>query len=74
LQSELTETKTNDELKLSENERLSEKTGEELYQIGVEKNMLKAIELYQLSANQGFACAQSNLACCYENGYGIEKI
>ena len=35
--------------------------------------MTKAFELYTLSANQGNADAQYNLAICYENGDGVEK-
>jgi len=33
----------------------------------------KAIELYQLSANQNHPWGQNCLAVCYEDGQGVEK-
>ena len=39
---------------------------------GVKQNLIKAIELYNKAANQGYAPAQCNLAYCYEMGIGID--
>jgi len=41
--------------------------------IGVPKDLAKAVELYQKSANQGNADAQSNLGFAYANGMGVPK-
>src|SRR6185312_13494846 len=40
---------------------------------GVEKNIQKAVELYQKAAEQGDAMAQTNLGVYYEDGTGVEK-
>jgi len=40
---------------------------------GVQKDMKKAIRLYQLSAEQGNANAQNNLGICYKKGIGCVK-
>jgi len=34
---------------------------------------MKAVEYYQLSADQGNSDAQCNLGYCYKNGIGVEK-
>lgn len=40
----------------------------------VNKNRSKALEFYKLSANQGYAKAQYNLANAYLSGDGVQKI
>ncbi|NRB11253.1 MAG: sel1 repeat family protein [Rickettsiaceae bacterium] len=40
---------------------------------GVKKDLKKAAELYQKSADQGDASAQNSLAVMYKNGEGVEK-
>jgi len=40
---------------------------------GVEKDEVKAVELYKNSASQNYAPAQSSLADCYEHGIVVEK-
>lgn len=39
----------------------------------VNKNRSKALEFYKLSANQGYAKAQYNLANAYLSGDGVQK-
>ena len=41
--------------------------------VGVEKDPVKAVELYTKAAEAGNARAQCNLGWCYENGVGVEK-
>ena len=41
--------------------------------VGVDRDPVRAAELYQLSADQGYAPAQCNLAVCYLNGIGVER-
>jgi TPR repeat protein len=49
----------------------------EKYDIGVKyyskKQYDKALEYFQLAADQGFPFAQSNLGYMYHNGYHVEK-
>ena len=40
---------------------------------GVEKNLSKAFELFEKSANQGNANAQYNLGLMYEKGEGVKQ-
>ena len=40
---------------------------------GVEQNYAKAVEYYQLAADQGYANAQFNLGIIYEEGQGVEQ-
>ena len=39
----------------------------------MEKNIQKAVELYQKAAEQGHTRAQYNLGFCYENGTGVKQ-
>jgi hypothetical protein len=39
---------------------------------GLKKSLKRACQLYELAAAQGHAEAQSELACCYERGHGVE--
>ena len=41
--------------------------------IGVEKDEIKAFELYKMAAEKEYAPAQNSLATLYENGKGTEK-
>ncbi|HJZ22945.1 MAG TPA: tetratricopeptide repeat protein, partial [Candidatus Babeliales bacterium] len=41
--------------------------------LGVEKNLIKAVECFRKAAEQSNAMAQYNLGLCYLNGDGIEK-
>eukprot|EP00825_Cyclidium_porcatum_P004770 TRINITY_DN1225_c0_g1_i6.p2 TRINITY_DN1225_c0_g1~~TRINITY_DN1225_c0_g1_i6.p2 ORF type:complete len:127 (-),score=25.25 TRINITY_DN1225_c0_g1_i6:201-581(-) len=40
---------------------------------GVEKDLIKAVKYYQMSADQGNVKGQNNLGRYYENGQGVEK-
>jgi len=44
-----------------------------LYGFGVEQSKQKAIELFELSARQGFAKAQFILGCLYDEGQGVDQ-
>ncbi len=43
------------------------------YGYGVDKNLHKAIQLYQKAADQGLARAQNNLGILYKEGSGVKK-
>src|SRR6266511_5403989 len=43
------------------------------YGIGIQKDEIKAFELYKVAAKQGHNFAQNSLGLLYENGKGIEK-
>lgn len=47
--------------------------GKTQFDIGVEKDMNKAIEYFQKAADLGYTYALNNLGFCYLNGYGVEK-
>lgn len=40
---------------------------------GVEKDYLKAVELYELAADQNLPQAQYSLGIMYENGKGVDR-
>ena len=44
-----------------------------LYGYGVEKNEMKAVGLFRLAAEQGYARAQNGFGYCYEMGHGVSK-
>jgi hypothetical protein len=43
------------------------------YGNGVDQDFKKAVEFYNLSAEQGYFEAQYNLGICYENGKGVDE-
>lgn len=44
-----------------------------LYGLGVTEDEPKAFQLFKEAADAGYSSAQSGLAKCYENGYGVTK-
>ena len=43
------------------------------YGIGTQRDDRKAVEIYKIAAEAGYAQAQFDLAICYRHGEGIEK-
>lgn len=41
--------------------------------VGIEKNDELAVKYYQMSADQGYAAALSNLGYCYKHGQGVKE-
>jgi TPR repeat protein len=41
--------------------------------LGVEKDDILAVKYYQMSADQGYAAALSNLGYCYKHGQGVKE-
>ncbi len=43
------------------------------YGLGVERDLVKAVEYYRLAAEQGYARGQNLLGWCYDNGLGVDQ-